>query len=78
MDIGKLLSKENQKYTIFNTLFGRYKYLRLPFGIKSSSEGFQRTVLQIIENLDGCEVITDDILIWGKDTQEHDDVFVLF
>ena len=58
------LSKDSQKYTTFNTPFGRYKYLRLPFGIKSSSEVFQRTVSQIIENLDGCEVI-DDILIWG-------------
>ena len=67
------LSKDSQKYTTFNTLFGRYKYVRLPFGIKSSSEVFQRTVSQIIENLDGCEVIADDILTWKKDTQEHNE-----
>ena len=67
------LSKDSQKYTTFNTPFGRYKYLRLPFGIKSSSEVFQRTVSQILENLDGCEVIADDILIWGKDTKEHNE-----
>ena len=67
------LSKDSQKYTTFNTPFGRYKYLRLPFGIKSSSEVFQRTVSQILENLDGCEVIADDILIWGKDTHEHNE-----
>ena len=67
------LSKDSQKYTTFNTPFGRYKYLRLPFEIKSSSEVFQRTVSQILENLNGCEVIADDILIWGKDTQEHNE-----
>ena len=67
------LSKDSQKYTTFNTPSGRHTYLRLPFGIKSSSEVFQRTVSQILENLDGCEVIADDILIWGKDTQEHNE-----
>ena len=35
------LSKDSQKYSTFNSPFGRYKYLRLPFGIKSSSEVFQ-------------------------------------
>lgn len=67
------LSKDSQKYTTFNTPFGRYKYLRLPFGISSSSEVFQRTVSQILENIEGCEVIADDILIWGKDKQEHNE-----
>ena len=57
------LTKDSQKYTTFNSPFGRYKYLRLPFGIKSSSEVFQRTISQILENIDGCEVIADDILI---------------
>ena len=65
------LTKDSQKYTTFNSPFGRYKYLRLPFGIKSSSEVFQRTIFQILENIDGCEVIADDILIWGQDKEEH-------
>ena len=65
------LTKDSQKYTTFNSPFGRYKYLRLPFGIKSSSEVFQRTISQILENIDGCEVIADDILIWGQDKEEH-------
>ena len=72
------LSKDSQKYTTFNSPFGRYKYLRLPFGIKSSSEVFQRTVSQIIEKLDGCEVIADDIRIWGKDTHEHNERLCAF
>lgn len=32
------LSKDCQHYTTFNTPFGRYKFLRLPFGISSSPE----------------------------------------
>ena len=45
--------------------------MRLPFGIKSSSEFFQRTISQILENIDRCGVIADDILIWGQDKEEH-------
>ena len=65
------LTEDSQKYTTFNCLVGRYKYLCLPFGIKSSSEVFQRTIFQTLENIDGCEVIADDILIWGQDKEEH-------
>ena len=68
------LTKDSQKYTTFNSLFGRYKYLRLPFGIKSSSEVFQRTNSQILENIDGCEVIARDIKI----QMNIADVFVQF
>lgn len=67
------LTKDCQKYTTFNSPFGRYKYLRLAFGIKSASEVFQRTVSQILENIEGCEVIADDILVWGKDRAEHNE-----
>ena len=67
------ITRDSQTYTTFNSPFGRYKYLRLPFGIKSSSEVFQRAVSQILENIEGCEVIADDILIWGKDKKEHNE-----
>ena len=56
----------------FNSPFGRYKFLRLPFGINSTPEVFQRKMTQTFEDIDGCETIADDILIWGRDTQEHD------
>ena len=69
MDIGKL-SCQN---TVKSIQLSIYKFLRLPFEIKSSSEVFQRTVSQILENLDGCEVIANDILIWGKDAHEHNE-----
>ena len=62
MDFGKRnCLKDSQNYTTFNTPFGRFKYLRLPFGISSSPEVWQRTVSQIFENVEGCDVIADDI-----------------
>ena len=34
------LTNSSSKLTTFNTPFGRYKWLRMPFGIKSASEEF--------------------------------------
>jgi len=73
------LSEESSKLTTFNTPFGRYKWLRLPFGLSSASEVFQSRINQVLENINGVKVIADDILVYGKgDTVEkaildHDD-----
>ena len=67
------LAEESTWLTTFNTPFGRYKVERLPFGINSAPEIFQRTLSQIFENIEGCNVIVDDILIWGSDEEEHND-----
>jgi hypothetical protein len=61
----------SSKLTTFNTPFGRYRFLRMPFGINSASEVFQKRMSQAFEDIDGVEVIVDDILIWGKDEAEH-------
>ena len=66
------LDEESSRLTTFNTPFGRYKFLRLPYGLKSSAEVFQKRMAQSFENVDGCDVIVDDILIWGKGDEEHD------
>ncbi|CAC5370009.1 unnamed protein product [Mytilus coruscus] len=57
------LDKDSSKLTCFNTPFGRYRFLRAPFGIKSIPEIFQRVMTEIMENIEGAEVIVDDILI---------------
>ena len=57
----------------FNTPHGRYKFKRLPFGIKSAPEVFQKHMKQLLEGLDGVEVILDDILVWGKNMVQHDE-----
>lgn len=52
---------------------GRYRFLRLPFGISSASEVFQKTLTQIFEGLPGVHVYVDDVLIWGNSKQQHDE-----
>ncbi|XP_028412533.1 uncharacterized protein K02A2.6-like [Dendronephthya gigantea] len=55
----------------FNTPFGRYRFKRLPFGISSAPEVFQKVMTTLLEGLDGVECIADDILVWGKDISQH-------
>ena len=66
------LDEESSLLTTFITPFGRFRYLRLPFGLNVSSEIFQRKLHQAIEGLPGVECIADDLLIHGVDEAEHD------
>ena len=60
-----VLSQESSYLTTFNTPFGRYRWKRLPFGIRSAPEVFQRRMHQLIEGLRGVEVIADDFCVVG-------------
>lgn len=63
----------NSSYlTTFNTPFGRYRFLRLPFGLHSSAEVFEKRVEQIFCDLDVC-IYFDDLIVAGKDQAEHDE-----
>ncbi|PIK60265.1 hypothetical protein BSL78_02827 [Apostichopus japonicus] len=66
------LDEESTNLCTFNTPFGRYKFHRLPFGICSAPEVFQDVMSQVFEDLEGIEIVADDILVWGKDDIEHD------
>lgn len=67
------IDAESSDLCVFSTPFGRYKYLRLPFGLNVSSEVFQYTISRIYENQEGVEPYIDDIIIFGKTQKEHDD-----
>ena len=66
------LDEKSSLMTTFNTPFGRYRYTRLPMGICSAPEVFQKAMTQHLEDIDGCAVIHDDIAVWGKTIEEHD------
>lgn len=68
------LSKESCKYTTFNTPFGRYYFLRMPYGIISSSEVFQRIFMEIFGDIPGCEIYVDDLIIHSESKEEHDKI----
>ena len=66
------LDESSSYLTTFGTQFGRYRYLRLPFGISALSDLFQMNVKEIFEGLPGIAAIVDDILIYGRTRDEHD------
>ena len=65
------LDDESQQLTTFNSPFGRYCFTRMPFGIKSAQEIFQKRMTQNFGDLEGVETDIDDILVWGKTEEEH-------
>ncbi|XP_053376974.1 uncharacterized protein K02A2.6-like [Mercenaria mercenaria] len=66
------LTEKSSMLTTFNTIFGRYRYLRLPMGISSAMDLFQKKIDEIFEGLPGVAAIVDDILVYGKTREEHD------
>nr|XP_054749950.1 uncharacterized protein K02A2.6-like [Lytechinus pictus] len=66
------LSDESKLLTTFVTPFGRFCFDRLPFGITSAPEVFQRTMSNILEGLDGVICHMDDVLIHGVTQADHD------
>ena len=57
------LSHKSFPLTTFNTQFGRYKYQRLPMGVKSAAEVFQREMSTAFGDIEGVKIVTDDILV---------------
>ena len=67
------LDGESSKLTTFQTPFGRYRFLRAPFGIKSIPEIYQRVMTEMLQGIEGAHVIVDDILVWGENMEQHDE-----
>ena len=60
------LDEESSKLTTFQSPWGRYRWLRLPFGVSPAPEYFQRKFHQNLEGLKGVYDIADDVTIVGK------------
>lgn len=59
------LDEQSSLLTTMITPFGRFRWARLPFGLKVSSEIFQRKLHEAIGDLNGVFSIADDLLVAG-------------
>ena len=59
------LSDEASRLTTFLLPSGRYRYLRAPMGLSSSSDEWCRHSDRVVEGFSWCKKIVDDILIWA-------------
>ncbi|KAL5500080.1 hypothetical protein EMCRGX_G011580 [Ephydatia muelleri] len=66
------LSESSSPLTTFITPFGRFCFQRLPFGITSAPEIFQKRMSEILLGLDGVVCMMDDVLIFGPNQEIHD------
>ena len=64
------LTEESSKLCTFATPFGRYRFTRMPYGIKSAPEIFQRVMDQVICGLDKTFVIVDDVIQAASSLEE--------
>ena len=67
-----VLDEESSLLTTFNSPFGRYCFLCLPFGLVCSQDIFQKKMDQFLEECPGCIRIANDITVHGRTEAEHD------
>lgn len=64
------VTERTSKFLAFATPWGRYKYLRLPFGISSAPEVFSEIMNKTLEGINNCEIAMDDIFLHAETEKE--------
>lgn len=59
------LEEESSRKTTFWTPFGRYRYLRMPFGVNVAPQEFECKLHEKLDDLPGVVLIHDDVLVMG-------------
>ena len=58
--------------TTFSTHVGLHRYKRLNYGMNAVVELFQHTLQTVLQGLDGVRNLADDIIIFAKTREDHD------
>ena len=72
------LDPESRKYTTMALDIGRFQWTRLPMGSIVAQDVFQRKLDAIFLSVPGVIGIVDDMIIYGRNDQEHDEHLVNF
>ena len=73
-----VLHPDSRKLTCMALDIGRYQWTRLPMGSIVAADIFQKKLDSIFVNQPGITGIADDMVIYGKNTVEHDRNFLRF
>ena len=67
------MDKDSIPYTAFNSPFGHYEFLRMPFGLCNSPSTYQRLVDYILMGLQDVKafIYVDDLVICSPDLDSH-------
>lgn len=67
-----IVDAESRDILTFITTKGLFRFKRLPFGLVTAPEIFQKVVDEILCGCDGTHWYLDDIFVVGRDLEEHD------
>ena len=65
------IEEKSQLLLTFSTPFGRYCYKRLPMGLVSSPEVYQKIMHDLVVDIKGAICYIDDLVVYGKTKTEH-------
>ena len=65
------LDKSSIPKTAFNFPFGKYEYIKVPFGLAQAPAYFQELMMGILKDFPFAIAYLDDIIIFSKTLQEH-------
>ena len=65
------LDKPSIPKTAFNSPFGKYEYIKVPFGLAQAPAYFQELMTGILKDFNFAIAYLDDIIIFSKTPQEH-------
>ena len=57
--------------TTFNSPFGKYEYVKVPFGLAQAPAYFQELMTNILKDFNFAMAYLDDIVIFSKTPEEH-------
>ncbi|GFW80896.1 uncharacterized protein K02A2.6 [Trichonephila clavipes] len=66
------LNEISSEICTFNTPFGKHQLNKMPFGIISAPEVFQKRNQKLLGDIEGVEIYFDDIIVAGCDEDSHD------
>ena len=67
------VAKEDIPKTAFITKYGLYKFKTMPFGLKTSTQTYQRLMELALSGLQwtACLIYLNDVIVYGKTFKEH-------
>lgn len=69
------MNPKDVEKTAFSVNYGKYEFVRMPFGLKNAPAIFQRAMNDVLREHIGkrCYVYIDDVVVFGRTLEEHNE-----